>query len=151
MRLDRLVASLKASLPSTEPGLLAGVPDSVDGSSELNVATDGRSDCGSIRVGDVEFTYVSCDHWTAIADRIDREEHLRLVESPGDVARVADNGNEAVTRSPRAVLLYGCPPRSRAEILAAMPPKAAVDRYVARYFNRMELVSYCKCLALCSH
>lgn len=47
----------------------------------------------------------------------------------------------AVPQSTHALLLYGCPlPTSRSEILAALPPRNAVDRYIARYFNRLDIV-----------
>jgi len=40
------------------------------------------------------------------------------------------------------MLLYGCePPSSRTEIFDALPPKNAIDRYMARYFNLQDLVS----------
>lgn len=158
MHLERLLLALKPQSPPTQPGLPAPIPDSARGSSELETAIDGRSECGSMRISATELTYVSSDHWAAIVDRIadmrdyvDREEHLRLVGSPDDVGSDAGDVRDAATaRPPRALLLYGCPPGSRAEILAAMPPKTAVDRYISRYFNRLDLVSFCKCLVPCS-
>ena len=95
-----------------------------------------------------ELRYVGGDHWAAILDSIadlkdhfDQEEHLRLANSPD---QIQDDGGDP--RSSHALLLYGCRrPASRAEILAALPPKSAVDRYISRYFNRLDLVASCWC------
>lgn len=151
MHLERLILSLKPPSPPAQPAPPGPAPDSAHGSSGLDTAIDGRSECGSMRISATELTYVSSDHWAAIVDRIadmrdyvDREEHRRLARSPDDVR------DAATARPPRALLLYGCPPGSRAEILAAMPPKTAVDRYISRYFNRLDLVSFCTCLVPCS-
>jgi hypothetical protein len=111
---------------------------------------DERSECGSMRVSPSELRYVGVDHWAAILDNIadlrdhfDREEHLRLANTP---EQHLDDDNYSGRRLPprHALLLYGCrQPTSRAEILAALPPKDAVDRYISRYFNRVDLVASC--------
>jgi hypothetical protein len=118
---------------------------------------DGRSECGSMRISASELRYVGGDHWAAILDSIadlkdhfDREEQLRLANNPDQIQD--DNGDGdggdslARPRSSHALLLYGCSrSASRAEILAALPPKGAVDRYISRYFNRLDLVASCRC------
>lgn len=114
---------------------------------------DGRSDRGSMCVSASELHYVGGDHWAAILDSIadlkdhfDREEQLRLATSPDETLyHLGDAGITKLYPSRHSLLLYGgCQPASRAEIIAALPPKGAVDRYISRYFNRQELVS-CKC------
>ncbi|KZF19520.1 putative fungal-specific transcription factor, partial [Xylona heveae TC161] len=123
-------------------------------SEHLATPMDGQSDCGSMHVGPSELRYVGGDHWAAILDGIadlkdhfDREEQLRLAYSPDQFFQ-DDNGNADGSNPParpdslHTLLLYGCPrPRSRAEILEALPPKSAVDRYVSRYFNYLDLVA----------
>lgn len=84
-----------------------------------------------MRVSASELRYVGGNHWAAILDGIadlrdhfDREEQLRLA-----------------TPSPHALLLYGCSPASWDEILAALPPRPVVDRYVSYYFNHMDIAA----------
>ncbi|SPQ20708.1 91038f5e-58d7-4715-8e62-aaf56b0cdac1 [Thermothielavioides terrestris] len=98
-----------------------------------------------------ELRYVGGDHWAAILegiaelkDHFDREEQLRLLRLAQDDGEAADRDNPNQLPRPgplHSLLLYGCSlPASRAEILAALPPKSAVNRYVSRYFNRLDLV-----------
>jgi hypothetical protein len=100
-----------------------------------------------MRISTKELVYVDGEHWTAILDNIadlkdylDREEQLRLASTPDHDL----NKNDDI-----APLLYGCQsPVSKTDILAALPPKAAVDRYISRYFNRVDLVASCMRLIL---
>ncbi|KAH6845798.1 hypothetical protein B0I37DRAFT_392784 [Chaetomium sp. MPI-CAGE-AT-0009] len=105
------------------------------------------SECGSMRMSASELRYVGGDHWTAILDGIadlkdhfDQEERFRLAQDDHETTAGDATSNLLGTRSTHTPLLYGCPlPSSRAEILAALPPKSAVDRYISRYFNRLDL------------
>ncbi|KAH8422332.1 fungal specific transcription factor domain-containing protein [Aspergillus melleus] len=132
-------SSLKNTEPTSFPGTLSDNPALVDD------LTDDLSDCGSMRASASGVHYVGGDHWVAILDKIadlkdhfEREEQLRLEGSP-DLSH--DNWNDG-TASPRALLLYGCRhATSRAEILASLPARPMVDRYVSGYFNRLDLVS----------
>ncbi|KAH8671694.1 fungal-specific transcription factor domain-containing protein [Xylariales sp. PMI_506] len=146
VQLEHLVLSLKPDAVASKN--LISTPSSGSTTarrSDDDALTDGLSDCGSMRVLASEVQYVGSDHWVAILDTIadlkdhlDREESLREVED-WDATQDKD-GNPKQTRSDHALLLYGCgQTASRAEILAALPPKNAVDRYVSRYFNRLEL------------
>jgi len=120
---------------------------------ETSTPLDVRSECGSMHVSSSELRYVGGDHWAAILDNIadlkdhfDREEQLQLAWEDNKPT-VTDHAERhlAEPRSEHALLLYGCSmPTSRAEILAALPPRSAVDRYISRYFNRLDLV-HCKC------
>lgn len=130
---------------STEPPMSSANP---------RTALDVRSECGSMRVSASELRYVGGNHWAAILDNIadlkdhfDREEQSQLARDDNNPAEADDaEGDLAGSRSAHALLLYGCPlPTSRAEILVALPPRGAVDRYISRYFNRLDLV-HCKCL-----
>ena len=111
-----------------------------------------------MRVSASELHYIGGDHWAAILDSIadlkdhfDREEQLGPATSPDRTQdHTGDAGNVNTHASRHSLLLYGgYPPASQAEILAALPPKSAVDRYISRYFNHQELVS-CKCALLTS-
>ncbi|GFF83644.1 uncharacterized transcriptional regulatory protein C1F7.11c [Aspergillus udagawae] len=119
----------------------------------IDTSVDGQSECGSMRISDSELRYVGGDHWVAILDGIadlkdhlDREEQLRLAQSSDLVEDEHEVGHSsgqfARARSNGAFLLYGCRrATSRHEILSALPPKSAVDRYISRYFNYLDLVS----------
>jgi hypothetical protein len=105
-----------------------------------------------MRMSVSEPSYVGGDHWAAILDNIadlkeqvDQQERLRMADN---YIQFEDDDGEGGTeplnthRLSHVLLLYGCPrPTSRAEILAALPPKDQVDRYISRYFNRLDLVS----------
>ncbi|KAL4791652.1 hypothetical protein BDV19DRAFT_290663 [Aspergillus venezuelensis] len=117
----------------------------------VKTEVDEQFDCGSMRTDNSELQYVGGDHWIAILDGIahlkdhlGREDELRLAESPiDDVNEQWDDNNSEVAnkQSKGALLLYGCHPASRKEILSSLPPKYAVDRYISRYFNNFDLVS----------
>ncbi|KAL8734068.1 MAG: hypothetical protein Q9181_003352 [Wetmoreana brouardii] len=111
---------------------------------------DERFDHGSMRVTGSELRYVGGDHWAAIFDSIadlkdhfDREEQLKWDTSPDQIQDdTGDAGNLDVHAVRHSLLLYGgYRPASQAEILAALPSKSAVDRYIARYFNSLDLIS----------
>ncbi|KAI3329049.1 hypothetical protein HD806DRAFT_270683 [Xylariaceae sp. AK1471] len=110
------------------------------------------SECGSMRLSASEVRYVGGDHWAAILDSIadlkdhfDREENHSLAADTTEQEQDQDGGAcdpVGRSRSPHALLLYGCKrATSRSEILAALPPKNAMDRYISRFFNRLDLVA----------
>lgn len=125
-QLERLVHSLmpESALPSH--------------SANESPLPGSHSECGSMRVSASELRYVGGDHWTAILENIaelkdhfDREEELSVTASPDEPPDPT-----------HALLLYGCRRRtSREELLEVLPPRNTVDRYLSRYFNRMDLVS----------
>ena len=113
---------------------------------------DGHSSRGSMRISASELDYICGGHWTAILDSIaDLKDHFDCGEQnrPASAGQSQDHtGNAGIANihaSKHSPLLYGnYQPASQAEILAALPPKGAVDRYVSLYFNRLDLVS-CMC------
>lgn len=141
------------------------VPDSARSMSQgtptmdtvMEAPIDGHSECGSMRISESELRYVGGDHWAAILDGIadikdhfDRDEQLRLANTPDQLSDEPTH-DPSRPRSGYALLLYGCRKiASRGEILAALPPKAAVDRYISRFFNFLDLVSACSYSPLCS-
>ncbi|KAI1205253.1 putative fungal-specific transcription factor [Annulohypoxylon truncatum] len=124
------------------------IHDQVNTSPE-DTLMEERSEAGSMRLSASEVRYVGGDHWAAILDSIadlkdhfDRDENLKLANTPDQTQD--DSGGDPVGRppSPHALLLYGARrANSRDEILAALPPKTAVDRYISRFFNRLDLVA----------
>ncbi|KAL0777289.1 hypothetical protein CaCOL14_006807 [Colletotrichum acutatum] len=141
VHLEQLVTMLGSSDNRTiQIGTPAGLPTPIDDNSET----------GSMRSSALEHQYVGSDHWSAIMesiadlkDHFDREEQSKLAESPpGDDCFDSPSSLSQCRERQRPLLLYGCRPvASRAEILSALPPKNAVDRYISRYFNRLDLVS----------
>jgi hypothetical protein len=116
----------------------------------IEASADEHSDCGSLRISDLELRYVEGDHWVAILDgiadlkdHIDREEQLRLAGGYNSTGDEVDNADPFTSQwVGGALLLYGCRhAASIDEIISALPPKYAVDRYVSRYFNYLDLVS----------
>ena len=110
-----------------------------------DTVVDDRSECGSMRISASELSYVGGEHWAAVMetiadlrDHVDREEHLRVVDGMHD--HDVPGARNPVPR--HALLLYGCArASSRAEILAALPPKEAADTYISRYFDRADIVA----------
>ncbi|KAF2274183.1 uncharacterized protein EI97DRAFT_451767 [Westerdykella ornata] len=99
---------------------------------------------GVIHTSDSELQYVGDDHWSAILESIaDLKDHCRRqpqMRTPPS-SDSPQSGVE-VTAGRHSLLLYGgCAKISQKEILAALPPKGTVDRYISRYFNRSDLVS----------
>lgn len=90
--------------------------------------------------------YLGSDHWAAIVDSIaELKEHFHTVEqlrwsdseSP-DQPSASPNPNPRT----RSLLLYGhgahC---AHEDLIAALPPRPTIDRYISRYFNRQEMIS----------
>lgn len=155
VQLERLVKAI-ASNPNANSNLDVNSLSQPAKTPHLDTPFDGRFDRGSMRVSASELHYVGGDHWAAILDsiadlkdRFDREEQLRLTVSPDQAQdNTRDAGNVDTHASRHSLLLYGgYQPASQTEIVATLPPKGTVDRYISRYFNHQELVS-CKCAPL---
>ncbi|KAK4213313.1 fusarisetin A cluster transcription factor [Rhypophila decipiens] len=156
VQLEKLVKSLipatAADGPTSQPsrGSLPVSAPTLDPSynppAELEAPKDAISDSGSIScAGASDLHYVVGEHWAALLNNIaelrehfDREEQLKLTEDPW-------SGQMAADSSPRppghALLLYPTQRASRKEILDALPPKDAVDRYLSYYFNHLDMAS----------
>ncbi|GAT19152.1 fungal specific transcription factor domain-containing protein [Aspergillus luchuensis] len=145
VHLERLVKSLMPDGVNNDEVRQLATPDATPSSSTRpgpgGSVLDTQSDCGSMQITDSELQYVAGEHWAAILDSIaDLKAHCDREEQ----ARMADSIEEtSVKPSHRhALLLYGCErAASRAEIIAALPPKAAIDRYISKYFNYLDLVA----------
>lgn len=137
----------------SEPGSSYLACNRVDGDPlhpNSDLLHDGQSECGSISISPSELRYLGDDHWAAIRNSIaglkqhlECDEDLQLYDGPDQTQDVKCEENKSC--SSHALLLYGCPgPTSRDDILAALPPRSAIDRYLSRYFNRLDLVSCCQ-------
>ncbi|CAG8898111.1 unnamed protein product [Penicillium egyptiacum] len=165
VQLERLVVSLMGDSANRGHATSVLVPDSARSVAHgtptmdtvMEAPIDGHSECGSMRIGESELRYVGGDHWAAILDGIadlkdhfDRDEQLRLANTP-DQLPDEPALDPSRPKSGYALLLYGCRNiASRGEILEALPPKTAVDRYISRFFNYLDLVSACSYSPLCS-
>lgn len=148
VQLERLVMSL---IPAAATNKVAGTIGShetsdVDHSSGLLLqpSLDPISDSNSIRQH-----YVVAEHWSAILDGIadlkdhfDAGEQLNLVQDAYSSQEMGGNLNPRPPSPPgHALLLYPIHRSSRADILASLPPKDAVDRYMSYYFNHLDHAS----------
>ena len=158
VQLERLVSSL---MPGSMEEQLPGAAHEVSASPRMGASVsapdvsksgtpqDERSEAGSMRISHSELRYVSGEHWAAIMESIadlkqhfDGEDQLRLLSSPDQSNEDDSHADSDFKAGSHAMLLYGCePPSSRTEIFDALPPKNAIDRYMARYFNLQDLVS----------
>ena len=97
-----------------------------------------QSDSGSVWFNSSDAQYVGGTHWAAILDGIaDLKEQLER----------EDHGNVEKPAMLQTFLLYGCKFASKEDILAALPDRHTVDRYVSQYFNRLDLAP-CKLLSI---
>ncbi|RFU35212.1 hypothetical protein B7463_g1097, partial [Scytalidium lignicola] len=86
---------------------------------------------GQVLLGTKETTYVGATHWAAILEDIEEmksycnAEEFESSESPESLGDLSGS----------SLLFNAGIPSTREEILAFLPPRHVVDRYVSRYFN----------------
>ncbi|KAI0870200.1 hypothetical protein GGS24DRAFT_504984 [Hypoxylon argillaceum] len=108
--------------------VLAPVPDQ---------PSPAPSQPGSIRRNAHGASYVNSVHWTAVLDSISElKDHYEEEEE----ARLLAANDHVRHQNPGPRLLYEPVQATRADILASIPPRPAVDRIIARYFNAEGLV-----------
>ncbi|CAI7586856.1 unnamed protein product [Penicillium pancosmium] len=103
---------------------------------------DESTECGSMRISESEVSYVGGDHWAILLDGIadlkvhlDREEQLRVANTPPNPVSYEHGNTFAQPKSGYAMLLYGGRQLlSQEEILSKLPPKAVVDRHISRRY-----------------
>ncbi|KAJ5827591.1 transcriptional regulator family: Fungal Specific TF [Penicillium robsamsonii] len=118
------VAPIPQDLP--EEGSREGATNSED--------SPAQSEGGNVWFSSSDAQYVGGTHWAAILDGIaDLKEQLER----------EDHGSMEKPAMLHTFLLYGCKSASKEDILAALPYRPAVDRYISQYFNRLDLAS-CK-------
>ncbi|RMZ78741.1 hypothetical protein DV737_g3763, partial [Chaetothyriales sp. CBS 132003] len=153
-RLEELERLVKSHMPHcTEKTSQTSSPDAAGGASSgkaCEASSPGsmrewHSERGNMKISPLEQRYTSGEHWVAIlegiADIKECFDEENDTERSNTIDHAQDNTGDTPPskrkRSSHAVLLYGGPPRtSRQEILAALPNKGIVDRYISRYFNR---------------
>jgi hypothetical protein len=149
VNLERLIMTM-AKKPNIRESEEPKDDDQVNPIDLRETTIDRLSDHGSMRASVSELHYVGGEHWAAILDSIsdlkvyfDQEEQLRLATSPDQPQHeYGTSGDVHDWPGKHSQLLYGrSKPASQAELLAALPPKSSVDRYISRYFNRQELIS----------
>ncbi|KAI0975927.1 fungal-specific transcription factor domain-containing protein [Xylaria arbuscula] len=139
-QLESLVVSLRSELTAGKTGNTdaAGLSTALI-NTDHDVSVDKSSECGSMVISPAEHRYVGREHWVAILDSI---AELRGRVIADDIRRNCEDV-QVTDQFPRALLLYGYrAPTSRIEILESLPAKPIVDRYVSRYFNNLDLVSF---------
>ncbi|KAK9850069.1 hypothetical protein MYU51_012901 [Penicillium brevicompactum] len=156
-QLERLVVSLMTDSGNkaqvhTPSGSDVSVSSRIPNPSPSNPIVDtidGNSECGDMQISKSESHYVGNNHWATILDGIadlkdhlNRDEQFSLANTRSDFD-IYEHGNPlARPRSGYTLLLYGGHRLgSKEEILAGLPPRSAVDRYISRYFNYLDLVS----------
>lgn len=156
--LERLVTQMSAQHAAELKSELLPVPQLEPAPSpapsravEADTPATEHSECVSMRVGGSGVHYVNDDHWAAIMENIavlkshfGQEDQLNLTTSPDMDPQDGSNSQHSSSFPQRALLLYGCrQSTSREQILASLPPKESLDRYISRYFNYVDLVSSC--------
>lgn len=149
MSRNRSKESCSPSQSQSQPQL---VPSQVQGQLEAGTPATEASEYGSMRLSGSDATYVNDEHWATIMDNIavlkeylDREEQLKLINSPNVDHQDPTDPLYSSNQRQGASLLYGCRRfASREQIIASLPPKDALDRYVSQYFNYVDLVASCE-------
>ncbi len=81
-----------------------------------------------------DVNYVSSVHWAAVPDSISElKDHYEKEKE--EEARTLATSDYMPPYSPGPRLLYEPVMATKADILGSIPPRPAVDRMVARYFN----------------
>lgn len=104
-------------------------------------SSPAASDGGSIHWTKAGASYVHGAHWAAVLDGIaELKGHFEEEAADNERAEGA-HGDECPAPGPGGPqLLYGCAPTvTKAEILAAVPPRPVVDQLVSCYFNSFEM------------
>jgi hypothetical protein len=138
-RIDRLEMHVRSLLERQQDQTSITTPESIASSEATAVSRDEdylASDFGRISVQNDGSSYVESDHWKSVLDEIsDLKDMVR--DQPGD-----DNneGYEQSRISPGIDLfLLQTFPTTKAEILAAFPPRFVVDNIIATYFKTADM------------
>jgi hypothetical protein len=94
-----------------------------------------------LRLSPAKSIYVDSSHWTSILDGI--SELKEQLEAEDEASISLDTATAAQQPlSPGILMFNGCQPVScKEELLAAIPPKATVDRLISQYFQALDLDS----------
>ncbi|CAG8885944.1 unnamed protein product [Penicillium egyptiacum] len=134
-QLEQIVVSLMQKTTSNsqdreDPHPVGSVPQVSPVGPINSEESPAQSDGRSVWFSSSDAQYVGETHWAAILDGIaDIKEQLKR----------GDDGNIENPALLPPFLLYGCKSASKEDILAALPDRPVVDRYVSQYFNRLDL------------
>ncbi|TQV91898.1 fungal specific transcription factor domain-containing protein [Cordyceps javanica] len=131
------------SLPQNPPRITKPNDDATSrspvkepGSTPENAGSPVPAESGTIRRHVHGTSYVGNEHWAAILDSIselrdqyEEEAAAMVLSSPAEPAE------ERPSDSARPRLLYEPVYATKADIIATIPPRASVDRMIARYFH----------------
>ncbi|KAJ5108586.1 fungal-specific transcription factor domain protein [Penicillium angulare] len=95
-------------------------------------ASPASSEYGSMRNHSHGANYVGSTHWASVLDSISE---LKDQYEKEEEARILATDDHIPHQGPGPLLLYQPVHATKDEILASVPPRPAVDRMIARYFN----------------
>ena len=106
--------------------------------SERDDHAKSPADHGSMKLTTAGASYVSSTHWAAILDEIgELRDHF---EKEDETYHVDGRSNPLPPDIPGPRLLYGCQKyATKEEILASVPQRPLVDRFVSQYFHAFEM------------
>lgn len=127
------------------PGTQHQLCEATAGPEGLHDVPPSPSDYGSIRIRESGVSFVGSAHWAAVLDRItELRDHFEKEDEAR--ARSSDPPVHLQGHLLSPQLLYGCSMHtSLTSILDAVPPRSAVDRLVARYFNDLDMAAGKSC------
>ncbi|KAK6842038.1 fungal specific transcription factor domain-containing protein [Apiospora arundinis] len=123
----------RPSRPSPSPNTTTTSGRDVVAQSTSGVGAAPRDlDSGSLSLQ--SSTWVNSNHWSVLVDGISDGRASQPASSDTPVG----SDNSAPPSSPGPKLFYSCPPATRAEIIAALPPRRTSDRLVSSFFNFLD-------------
>ncbi|KAK6864587.1 Trichosetin synthetase PKS-NRPS1 [Apiospora arundinis] len=123
----------RPSRPSPSPNTTTTSGRDVVAQSTSGVGPAPRDlDSGSLSLQ--SSTWVNSNHWSVLVDGISDGRESQPASSDTPVG----SDNSASPSSPGPKLFYSCPPATRAEIIAALPPRRTSDRLVSSFFNFLD-------------
>lgn len=142
--------SVKNESTASTPGLHA--------QSQSPASSDSKDtpNMGSLTLEEGHASYTGSTHWTTILEDIHRlkeelpDDHSEDTMSPEAASLDAETEHEQEAGPTRISLLNSGPCLPREHILAMMPPRKVVDRYVTHFFNSFD-VGPCMILTIPSH
>lgn len=133
---------VKDRLAHLEQAILAQIQDTAPSSSNrqsTDISMDPgnpgsgsppHSDGGNLRFGPSESQYVSGTHWAAI---------FKDIADLKGILKQEEDGEVDTPHTPHTLLLHGCKPVSKKDILGALPLRPVADTLISQYFNRLDL------------
>lgn len=125
-----ILAQIQDTAPSSSNRQSTDISKDPGNPGNLGSGSPPHSDGGDLRFGPSEPQYVSGTHWAAIFKDIADLKGILEQEEDGEVD---------TPHTPHTLLLHGCKPASKEDILGALPSRPVADRLMSQYFNRLDL------------